>query len=45
MLWIYYRRGEAIPKELYYTDDYLDNDNYGNTLLMLWIHNRDEPIP
>ena len=40
MLWIEYRKGEDIPKELYYSNYKLDKDRNSRTPLMLWISRR-----
>ncbi len=46
MLWIEKRKGEPIPKELYYEGYKTDRDNEGRTPLMLWINWRyNEAIP
>ena len=46
MYWIKYRRGEAIPKELYYLNCQTDKDDDGRTPLMIWIEEcPDEAIP
>ena len=47
MLWVKYRPGEAIPKELFYNGYQTDRDIDGDTPLMNWILYRpgSEPIP
>ena len=37
MLWIMYRKGEVIPKELYYKGWQTDKDHMGYAPLRLWI--------
>ena len=37
MTWIAWRKGEAIPQELYYQDYQTDKDEDGQTPLMYWI--------
>lgn len=37
MLWIKYRRGEAIPKDMKYDDWRIQKNINGSTPLMLWI--------
>ena len=46
MIWIGYRRGEAIPQSMLYPDYQTDRNRIGQTPLMLWrIYREDEPIP
>lgn len=37
MLWVEHRRGEVIPKELFYDGFPTDRAEYNRTLLMIWI--------
>ena len=46
MLWIEYRKGENIPKDLYYQNYQTYKDKSGKTPLMYWIrYHQGEDIP